>query len=123
MDRALCLQTVRDANVTLGNWGGQAGERPDTPIFINVRVRQTNGPAGEPEEGEIDLCFALTVPQMALIVKDFFCDITVGRKNIFAQMLSRLLRKRWAVMTSSLAKDPNDPIFGEDGKFMQYSNL
>lgn len=122
-NRAMVFQAIQDAHVTIGNWGGQGGEKPDTPMFINVHVRQVNGPAGEPVSDEIDFILGLTVPQMAQIVKHFFWDIIWDKELPFRRMFLRLLRKRWAVMTNGLYKNPSDPIFGEKAKFMQYANL
>jgi hypothetical protein len=59
---------------------------------------------GEPIEVQI----WLTVPQVASLVKQFFYDILFQgndrRKTLFAKLLQRLLRKRWAVMTMPLLK-------------------
>jgi hypothetical protein len=125
-NRAIVVQTIPDAHVSIGNWGGHGHERIDKPMFINVRVREVKGPNGEPvNEGEvIDFVLGLTVPQVAQIVKLFFWDIICdAERPFFRNMFLRLLRKRWAVMTDPLSKNPTDPIFGEKAKPMQYANL
>ena|SRR3989344_3701959 len=124
-NRAIVVQAIQDAHVSIGNWGGNGHETIDKPMFINVRVREVKGPAGEPlNKDEVDFVLGLTVPQMAQIVKHFFWDIIWDKEQpFFRKMFLRLLRKRWAVMTDSLYKNPGDPIFGEKAKLMQYANL
>ncbi len=101
-----CYQSLQDAHIFMGNWGGKGRENPNTPLFINFSAVPCNGPAGEPAGDEVDLCIALTHRQVAEIVKAFFWDIIMYPKNnVFGQFLNRLLKKRWAIMTSDVAKD------------------
>ena len=102
MDRFLIAESVQDANIQLGGGNANPGwETPDSRWALTVKAVDTRG-----EPIEIQIWF--TVPQLASIVKKFFADILIrednGEKTIFAKMLQRLLRKRWAVMSSSTAK-------------------
>lgn len=102
MDRFLIAESVQDARIQLAGGDANPGwETPDSRWALTVKAVDTRG---EPIEVQI----WLTVPQLASIVKKFFANILVrednGQKTIFAGMLRRLLRKRWATMSAVVAK-------------------
>lgn len=114
-----CFQSIPDAHIGFGASDGPGQECSKTVHIINVTVSPLSGPYGKPYGEPMDIALALTVPQMAAIVKHFFFFI-LSEENVFARFLSRLLRKRWAVMTDSTSKHP---CFEEEYKAMQYVNL
>ena len=132
-----CYDSLPESHITFGGGGGGPGwETPKALYYLNLEVVIT--PATRADSmtiGEkVRLQLGLTIPQMAEIVKRFFHE-TVShygkpnpKKNIFNTFLRRLLQKRWALMTSPVAKGPlmNIPDFPEADdwiKAMQYTDL
>ncbi len=114
MDRILeqtdvYFQPIPGSNVTFGCTDGEGHENSDSLIYVNFRrAVQADGvpmsafdlPIGE---DVVYLSIALTPEMCAQIVKNFFWPIAHER-GLWQKMLKRLLKKRWAVMTSSFAK-------------------
>lgn len=110
MDRFLIARSVQDADVQIG--GGEVPGHESGRTLLAITVKAVAD--GEPIEVQI----WLTIPQLASIVKKFFSGILFHensrKKTLFAKLLQRLLRKRWAVMTSPLLKqimDDGEPWF------------
>ena len=100
MDRFLIARSVRGADVKLGGGELPGHESEETRLAITVGVIA--------DGNLIEVQIWLTIAQMASLVKQFFYDILFRRngreKTFFAGLLKRLLRKRWAVMSSPLLK-------------------
>ncbi len=99
------FETVQDAHVLLG--GGEGGpdrETPRTRFCINIDAK-----AYVPEDDgftrDIHIQLWITPTQIAEIVKAFFSDMLCHTSRVYHDMLERILRKRWSVMTSSLYRN------------------
>ena len=102
MERSETFESIQGARIFVG--GGQTAgfEKPESRLAITVRA--TDGRTGEPVEVQL----WLTVPQFATIVWKFFSEVfTFGKENFFSKAMSRLMRRRYAVMTSPLARPGN----------------
>lgn len=117
MERFSQFQSLHGARVTFGASSGQGHETPESVHFINVTAQPMSGPYGHAIGEPVEVSLALTVPQMAQIIMHFFWDI-ITRKGVCGQFLRRLMEKRWAVMTSPVAKSSKGG--GEWYEQMQY---
>lgn len=97
----------------LGNQGGQGHETPRTLLCIDVTrcdIKRADA-VKEGKEAEVVQIY-LAIPQMVEIVMLFFRDV-VSPGNIYTKLLQRLLKRRWDVMTDSLAKTTS---FSDNGR-------
>ena len=96
------FETVQDARVILGgDAGGPDRETPSTRFCIDVDakafVREDNG-----FTRDVRIQLWITPTQIAEIVKGYFSDMLYNTSRVYRELLERILRKRWAVMTSSI---------------------
>src|SRR3989344_2102994 len=92
-------ESLPDARLQVGGGEAQPGHenaKSQLAITVMARVRTDND-----REEEVQLW--LTIPQIAVIVWAFFGE-TIRQNRTFANMLERLMRKRWSEMTSHFAK-------------------
>ena len=107
-------ETLPGTHVMIGgDFGNKGSETPDSRMILNLKVRPYEpGSFGGPQGPAMDIAVKITVPQAAWIVQEFFSGlITWPVKNIWKTFLIRMMRKRWALMTSPVAKDP---MFGDN---------
>jgi len=94
------FETIHDAKVLLGaGEGGPDSERVDSRYCINVGTRAYD-PATDSFSRDIHIQLWITPTQIAEIVKQYFAEMLRHTPRVYRQLLERLLRKRWAVMTS-----------------------
>ncbi|MEJ0053295.1 MAG: hypothetical protein WDN10_01010 [bacterium] len=101
MARSIILESDPEARVGFNAQEGAGHEKTESRVVIDISgyklVHDT-----ETEGGLHVVQLYLTVPQMAQLVRMFFLEI--AKENIYAQLLRRLLRQRWKVMTNGAAK-------------------
>lgn len=89
-----------------GDFGNKGHETPNSRMILNLKVRPCQPGVGEPTGPEMDIALALTIPQVAWIVYEFFSGLIMWpKKNILRTFFIRLMKKRHNIMTSDLAKD------------------
>jgi len=105
MQRFYILQSLQNATLRVGGGEAQGGhENPESRLAITVMTELQATEYSEPKKGEeVDLQVWLTIPQVASIVADFFQEVAPPG-SIYHKFLRRLLEKRWAHMTSPIAK-------------------
>ena len=102
MARSIIVQSRADSRIFLGSDAVKGRETPDTRLTIDVsNYVLLSDREAEGDLQVVQLC--LSVPQMAELVRQFFVEI-ITPKNMYAKLLRRLLQKRWAAMSSPLAK-------------------
>lgn len=91
-----------------GDFGNRGTETPSSRMILNLKVRPCAPGVGDPTGPAMDIAVALTIPQVAWIVQEFFSGIIgwSSKKNIYRTFLIRMMRKRWSEMTSPAAKFP-----------------
>lgn len=98
MQRFYIFQSLQDARIQVGGGEGQGGwETPQSRLAITVMAEDT----GTKEQVEMQVW--LTIPQIASLVVAFFEQI-LPLGGLYRGFLRRLLEKRWAHMTSPIAK-------------------
>jgi len=94
-----------------GDYGNKGTETPESRMILNLKVRQCQPGGGNPTGPEMEISVGITIPQAAWIVLSFFRGLTFWpRKNIWRTFLIRMMKRRWAEMTSLAYKPPQ---FGE----------
>ncbi len=104
-------ETLPGTHVMIGgSYGSEGYETPESRMVLNLKVRPYEpGSFGGPQGPAMDIAVAITIPQAAWIVQEFFDGLTHWpKKNIWKTFLVRMMRKRWAVMTTPVAKDPEE---------------
>ncbi|MFA5954040.1 MAG: hypothetical protein WC817_00700 [Patescibacteria group bacterium] len=94
------LETVQGAELLLG--GGEGGvdrETPSTRFCLNIAAKAFV-PGEDGFAQDIDVQLWITPTQIAQLVKQYFSMMLWHTKPVYRQLLERLLRKRWSVMTS-----------------------
>lgn len=112
-------ETLPGTHVMIGgNFGHKGTENPLSRMILNLKVRPCQPGCGDPTGPAMDIAVAITIPQAAGIVQMFFMGLIYWPvKNIWKTFLVRMMRKRWAVMTSPLAKDPDGSGWFEAMKY------
>ena len=103
MARSLQLQSRPESRIHLSSDASQAGhEAPTTRLCIDISNYEL---MSDRETGGLEvLQVYLTVPQFAALVVEFFRE-TCSPRNIYTNLLQRLLKHRWAVMTHPISKE------------------
>ena len=101
-------ETLPGTHVMIGgDFGNKGSETPNSRMTLNLKVRPCRPGGGDPTGPEMSISVGITIPQAAWIVQEFFNGLIFWPvKNIWKTFLVRMMRKRWAFMTSPLAKDP-----------------
>jgi len=96
----LQFETIQGASILLGGGeGAPERETPSTRFCINVEAKAlVNGDFTEP----VHIQLWITPVQIAEIVKAFFLDFLRHAPRVYKELLERILRKRWAIMTSGV---------------------
>lgn len=117
-------EALPDAFIMIGgDFGNKGYETPSSRMILNLKVRPCQPGVGDPTGPEMHIALALTIPQVAWIVYDFFSGMILWpKKNIHRTFFIRLMKKRFHVMTSELAKDPRYG-FPEWVKAMKYPEM
>ena len=101
MGWCLILESNVNARVSLNARESPGYEKTDSRVVLDISGFAVKNEAYADGSDVIQLY--LTVPQMAKLVWMFFGE--VASNNIYTQLLRRLLRQRWKVMTNAVAKD------------------
>src|SRR3989344_8109982 len=100
------FETVQGAELRLG--GGEGGPDRETPgsrYCVNVTAQAyVHGDNGFTRD--VDVQIWITPTQIAQLVKQYFSTMLWCTGPVYRQLLERLLRKRWSVMTSDFYKLP-----------------
>jgi hypothetical protein len=105
------LETADDFRFSIGGnyvYLREGHETPWTRFCINLDAKALNYESGEFDR-KVMVQLWITPAQVAEIVKEYFRDMLENTPRVFRDMLERLLRKRWSVMTNPTWKDPEDP--------------
>ena len=96
----LQFETIQGASILLGGGEGSPERETLTTRFcINVEAKAlVNGDFTEP----VHIQLWITPSQIAEIVKAYFSDMLRYTPRVYRDLLERILRKRWTVMTSSI---------------------
>jgi len=98
------FETVQGAELRLGAGEGQPDrERPDSRYCINIKTK-VFVPADNGFTREVHVQLWITPTQIAQLVKQYFSDMLRHASPVYRDLLERLLRKRWSMMTSSIYK-------------------
>jgi len=116
-------ETLPGTHVMIGGaYGSEGYETPESRMILNLKVRPCQPGCGDPTGPAMDIAVAITIPQAAWIVQGFFDGLTHWpKKNIWKTFLTRMMRKRWAVMTTPLAKPGGG--FNEWYEAMKYPEI
>ncbi len=111
MQRFYIFQSLQDNHLKFGGGNADKGwENPESRLAITMmtNLQGTNDDQAKTRsEDETEVQVWLTIPQMASIVVAFFEPI-LPLGGIYRNFLRRLLEKRWAHMTSPMAKTKID---------------
>ncbi|OGF69591.1 hypothetical protein A3H65_01095 [Candidatus Giovannonibacteria bacterium RIFCSPLOWO2_02_FULL_45_14] len=101
-------ETLPGTHVMIGGaYGTRGAENPESRMILNLKVVPCRSGGGDPTGPEMDISVGITIQQAAWIVQEFFGDLTCHpRENIWKTFLKRMMRKRWATMTTPVAKFP-----------------
>ncbi len=98
------FETILGARTLLGaGEGGLDREKPDSRYCINVNTKAYD-PVTDSFSRDIHVQLWITPTQIAEIVKQYFETMLRHAPKVYRQNLERLLRKRWAMMTSGIYK-------------------
>ena len=101
-------ETLPGTHVMFGGEFGHPGrEAPDSRMILNLKVYPCRAGGSDPTGPEMEISVGITIPQVAGIVLEFFSGLARRpAKNIYRSFLFRMMRRRWALMTTPLAKTP-----------------
>ena len=98
------FETVQGAELLLGaGEGAPDREGLDSRYCININTK-VFVPADNGFTREVHVQLWITPTQIAQLVKQYFSEMLRHTSPVYRDLLERLLRKRWSVMTSSVYK-------------------
>ena len=104
LPKTFSFETVPDSPVYLGGGIGPGFEISETAFTVNVFAKRFHS---ENEE-VVAVQLWITPVQLAELVKAYFAEMICNSPKIYRQLLERLLRRRWTVMSfKSTRKDGN----------------
>lgn len=104
MQRFYIFQSLQETQLLVGGGNADGGwENPESRLAITVKTHLTGTEDYQTRKEECEVQVWLTIPQVVSIVVAFFEQI-LPLGGIYRGFLRRLLEKRWAHMTSPIAK-------------------
>lgn len=101
------FETIQGAELRLGGGEGSPDrETLSTRFCININAKAfVHAENGFTREVHVQLW--ITPTQIAQLVREYFTDMLRYTPRVYRDLLERILRKRWQVMTSSLYRENN----------------